>query len=175
MNTSGAGALGPLPTTFKVAAIGDQVVSNPQFTAFPLQLNIPANSPLEGQRFAIYASGRITTGVSSTGEIKLWSGTSLTPASNTLLGDSGAVTAFGPATVPWFVNADVIFDSVSGHLNGTVGFTVGANVVAAVALSNVVANIKNTNNPVLTFVLSVAFGTANAGNSFTVQEFAVNF
>jgi hypothetical protein len=177
MNTSGAVALGPLPVTQKiVSALTDVVIANPAFPTFPLALQIPTNSPLEQQRFAVYASGAVNCAASSTVDIKLWSGSSLTPASNVLLGDSGAITAFAGGS-SWWVNADLIFDSVSGKLHGTAAYNVNNIVVAAVEVLNVVTGISNSKGPgpVASFVLSVAFGTANAANTITIDEFAVNW
>jgi hypothetical protein len=76
------------------------------------------------------------------------------------------------------MSAQVVFDSVSGKLQGTISFVANNVIVATVALSNVVTGVNNSNalgTAILNFVLSVTFGTANAGNQFNVKEFAINF
>ena len=174
LNTSAAGALGPLPTTFVLATGTETVVPNPQATSIPLMVQIPSGSPLEGQKFEVYASGVLNCGASSTVNIKLYSGTSPTVGNDTLLGASGALTAFS-GKANWYMNAPLIFDSVSGKLTGTIKFVANNVIVAEVAISNVITGVKNSNNPVASFLLSVTFGTANAANSITLDEFAVNF
>lgn len=174
MNTSAAGALGPLPANQVVGNAANTVIVNPVVPTLPLQLQIPSLSPLEGQHFEIYASGMVNTGVSATVAISLYSGTSLTPGQNTLLASSGVLTAFAGAQ-NWYMQASAIFDSVSGLLSGTAKFFVAGQFVAEVAFTAGLTGVNNRNSPVANFLLSVQFGTANAANRITVQEFAVNF
>src|ERR1700722_14276724 len=50
----------------------------------PLSLAIPANGAYEGQRFSIFASGKVTLGATSSPTLlwKLYNGTSMTAASD---------------------------------------------------------------------------------------------
>jgi len=175
-NTSGAQAA-VLPALQVIAAAAtDTVILNPSQNSATaaLILNIPPGGPLEGRPFQVLASGYLAPAQSSTATLKLWSGTSTTVASDTVLGSSGAVTAF-TRKCPWWIKAELQYDSVSGLLTGKIEFFVNNVIVAAVAITNVISSVNNANNPVLSFVLSVAFGTATAPNTINVQEFAVNF
>jgi hypothetical protein len=177
LNTSGAMAPGPLPSLMTIAGSTETVIVNPQLPTTALILPVPPNSPLEQERFEIYASGYVVCAASSTVTIKLYSGTSTTVGSDTLLGSSGALGAV-LAKYNWAMSAQVVFDSVSGKLQGTISFVANNVIVATVALSNVVTGVNNSNalgTAILNFVLSVTFGTANAGNQFNVKEFAINF
>jgi hypothetical protein len=163
-----------LPATQVVANTAETVLVDPANTAIPLILTIPPSSPLEQEEFEVIASGTLNHGASLTVNIKLYSGTSLTVGSDTLLGASGAISAF-TGKAPWKLRAKAIYDSVSGKMNGTIQFVVNNNLVAEAAFSNVVTGISNsTFNGVVNFVLSVTFGTGNAANSITVKDFGVN-
>jgi hypothetical protein len=177
LNTSGAVALGPLPSLLTIATTAETVVTNPQLPTSALILPVPPGGPLEQERFEIYASGYVNCAASSTVAIKLYSGTSTTVGSDTLLGNSGALGAV-LAKYPWFLSANMIFDSISGKLQGTIKFVANNVIVAEVAVSNVVTGVNNVSTlgvAIMNFVISVTFGTANAGNQFNVKEFAINF
>jgi hypothetical protein len=174
-NTPGAAAAA-LPATQTIAAAAtDTVILNPAMNSSTqaLVVNIPPNGPLEQEPFELVASGILEPAQSSTATIKLWSGTSTTVGSDTLLGSSGALTAFTRKT-PWSMSAKLQYDSVSGLLAGTIEFVANNVIVARVAISNVITGVNNTNNPVASFVLSAAFGTATAPNTIVVKDFGIN-
>jgi hypothetical protein len=172
-----AGATSPVLPAIQVvtAAATDTVILNQALNSSTqaLVLSIPPNGPLEQEYFDVVASGGLETAQSSTATLKLWSGTSTTTANNKLLGSSGAITAFN-GSCPWVLISSLIFDSVSGKMQGKIQFVVNNVVVAAVAVSNVITGVSNTNNPVANFVLSVAFGTATAPNTIVVKDFGIN-
>jgi hypothetical protein len=179
INTVAASVSSPvLPAQLVGNTTSEQVVQNPAITttATPVALvvQIPSKSEMEQLPFEIQASGYIATGANATVTAKLYSGTSTTPGSNTLLGSSGAVTQ-NTAKAPFWAHAKLIFDSVSGKLGGTVDFLINNTVVASVAISNVVTGISDTANPVASFCISFTFSAANASNLVNVQEFAINF
>lgn len=174
-NTPGATA-GVLPVKMVIATTTETVILNPSLNSptAALVLSVPPNGPLEQRPFLVEPSGVIEPGVSSTVTLKLYSGSSTTVGNNVLLGSSGAITAF-TAKTPFWVSAKLIYDSISGRMIGTIKFIVNNVIVAEVAVSNVVTGINNANNPVVSFVMSVTFGTANAANTIIVQDFPVNF
>ena len=174
-NVAGATA-GVLPATQIVTVNTETVILNPALASSTqaLVLSIPPGTIVEQQPFDVWASGYLSTGASSTVTIKLYNGTSTTVGSDTLLGSSGAITAFS-GKCPWYLKATLIFDSVSGKLQGTIKFMVNNSLVAEAAVSNVVTGLSNTANPVTSFVLSVTFGTANANNTISVKDFCVAF
>jgi hypothetical protein len=173
-NTSGVAAA-VLPATQTITDTNEAVILNPSLSSATqaLVLNIPATSPLDGQPFEVLASGRLNLGTSSTVEIKLYSGSSTTVGSNTLLKTSGAMTAFSGKS-NWWVKAKLMFDSDSGKLNGTLQFMCNNVLVAEAAITNVPTGISNSNNPVLSFVLSFKFASAGTQVVY-VKEFAANF
>lgn len=179
LNTAGAAAA-VLPALQVVTATTETVILNPALSSSTqaLVLNIPPGSLLEQRPFDVVASGYVSTGTSSTVTIKLYSGTSTTVGSDKLLGTTGAITAFS-GMCPWYQKATLVYDSVSGKLGGTVKAVVNNVLVAEVAISNVITGINNAGAsaqlPVMSFVLSITFGTANAANTINVQDFCVNF
>lgn len=178
-NVAGATA-GVLPALQTITVSTETVILNPALASATqaLVLSVPPGGQLEQRQFTIQASGYLNNGASSTVTLKLYSGSSTTVGSDTLLNSSGAISAFGPAKAPWAMTGWFIYDSVSGKLNGTVKWIVNNSLVAEAAVSNVVSGISNTNTsglPILNFVLSATFGTANAGNQINVQDFCVSF
>jgi len=173
LNTPGAAA-GVLPATQVVTTTAETIILNPALnsTTQALVCSIPNGGPLDGLPAKLIWSGILETAQSSTATLKIYSGTSTTVGSDTLLGSSGAISAFS-GKCPFFVILEFIFDSVSGKMGGKVSFVVNNTVVATVALSNVITSINNVNNPVFSFVPSVTFGTATAPNTIVTREFAV--
>lgn len=160
INTSFSSVAPLLPLTQVLTTTGETIIANPQLPSQPLTLPVPPYTTIEATPFDINASGyAIGTTGGETLTLKLYSGTSDTVGSNTLLGTSGAV-AVGAATVPWMMVASVMFDSVSGKLIGEIGFNIGNTRVAPIALSNVITGINNeptsgqTGEPILNFVLT---------------------
>lgn len=173
LNTPGAAAA-VLPATQLVTTTGETVILNPALnsTTQALVCWIPNGGPLDGLPAKLIWSGILETAQSSTATLKIYSGTSTTVGSDTLLGSSGAISAFS-GKCPFYAVVEFIYDSISGKMGGKISFVVNNTVVATVALSNVITNINNVNNPVLSFVSSVTFGTATAPNTIVTREFAV--
>lgn len=177
LNTQG-GIAAAMPANQIVAGTTETVIVNPSLPTAPLLLSIPPNSPLDGKQFELLASGWLNHGASLTATINLYSGSSLTVGSDTLLKSSGASGAFS-GKANWFLKAKLIFDSTSGKLTGTVQVVLNNVILLAEAvLANVPTGLSNTNSTgaaVINFLLSITFGTGNAANQISVQEFAINF
>lgn len=174
MNTPGDSfAPYALPASQTITGIVETVIANPGIPNTPLIVTIPSGSPLEAQRFEVYASGTLNIGTSAAPTIKLYSGTSSTVGQDVLLASSGAITAFTGKT-DWWLSANLIFDSVNGVLTGTAKFFANNTLVAEVAITNKPTGLSNSKNPVANFLLSVTFSVAGT-QVITVQEFAVNF
>lgn len=166
-----------LPATQTILNTVETVIADPGILTNPLLLSIPPGGPLEQEPFEVTASGYLNHGTSSTVTLKLYSGSSLTVGSDTLLGTSGAISAFA-GKVPFWVKARLQYDSVSGKMNGTISFMVNNTLVAEVAVSNVVTGLNNagagtTGAPVVSFVLSATFGTGGT-QVISVKDFGVN-
>jgi hypothetical protein len=189
LNTPGAGATpNALPITQSITSASDAMIETPGLTGVPLAVSIPPNSPLEGKPFELTFSGVIENAQSSTFTVKVWglkTALSNTPASNTALGSSGAISAFTGKT-NWYATAKMLLDSISGTLTGKLEFFVNNSLVAAVALSTVITGINNvpvtsppattpTGVPILNFGISVASGTVTAANTVVLDDAGINF
>ena len=163
-----------LPSVFPCPLGSEQVLTNPAVSSSALCLAVPSKSIMEGMPFEILISG-VLAQLTAAGTIglTLYAGSSLTPGNNVLVHAVAPVTVTG--TVPFYIKANLIGDSVSGHIVGTfkslVNLTLGAE--AAIASSLVAPNWAT--DPVQQFVLSVTPGAANAGNYVKLYEFAANF
>lgn len=157
-----------VPAILILTGTSEVVVPHPENSAIAYILPLRPNEGNEQIPFYIVASGYIKTTNSSTITLKLYSGTSLTPGSNTLLSSSGAITQ-NTATAPWKMIAEMVYDSVSGKLTGTVEWVVNNNLVAKAAISNVITGIADTANPVANFVLSATSSAAAGANPATIQ------
>ena len=169
--TSGALAA-ILPALQTILGTTETVIADPGILTNALIVAIEPGGPCEQEEFQLLASGYFNLGTSSTVTLRLYSGTSLTPGSNTLLKSSGASSAFS-GKAPWKLKAILLYDSVSGQLTGTVEFLINNVVVAAAAVTNVVTGVNNANNPVLSFVISVQFSTAGT-QVINVKDFGIN-
>jgi len=163
-----AAQAGPLPATLSLVAATETVMPNPNNTTVPLQITLPPDTPNEQAILLLVASGYIKTTAAGNITIKLYSGTSLTVGSDTLLGSSGAI-AQNSASAPFWALAHLIYDSVSGKLTGKIEFFVNGTIVAAVAVSNTLTGISNSSNPVASFLLSFTSSGAAGGTPTTVN------
>lgn len=173
LNTQAAQS-GPLPRTLTLTSAAQTQVSSAELPGVPLFVEIPPATMLEQTVFDLWISGYIKTTAAGTITVAVFEGNSATIGNNTLLGTSGAVTQ-ASATAAWFAHAQLIYDSVSGTLAGTIEFYIDRTPVAKVTLSNFPTNIGNLNNPVASFTLTVASSGATSGTptTFNVQKFTV--
>lgn len=174
---------GLLPVLFTLAETAETIVPSAPNAAVPLSIAIPPDTQIEQTVFDLFASGYVKTTAAGNITIKVYEGSSETIASNTLLGSSGVI-AQASATAAWFAHAQLIFDSVSGTLAGSVQFYVNKTLVAAVTLSNFPTGFLNQGNPsanpptvanLPSFTLTVTSSGATAGTLTTVnvQKFTV--
>lgn len=170
-----AAIAGALPALLTLIATAEAVIPSPNNAALPLQATLNPDTANEQTLLVLAASGYIQTANATNVTIKLYSGTSLTVGSNTLLGTSGAI-AVNTAKCPWALLAHLVYDSVSGKLQGSIKFWLNNTFVAEVAISNVITGISNlTVAGVANFCLT-ATSSAAAGGSATlvnVQKFSV--
>jgi hypothetical protein len=174
---------GPLPVQFNLVAATQTIAPSAPNPAVPLTAPMQPDTQIEQTVFDLFASGYIQTRAAGTITIDVYEGGSETIASNILLGTSGAVTQ-NTAIATWFAHAQLIFDSVSGVLAGTIDFYVNKTMVAKATLSNFPNGFLNQGNPsanpptvsnlpsfTLTFASSGA--TAPLPTTVNVQKFSV--
>jgi len=170
-----AALAGPLPALQSLISTAETLILSPENLAVALSIAMPLNTQTEQTPFTLSASGYIKTTASGTITIDLYEG--LVIASGNLLKSSGAVTQ-NSATAAWWLIADLIYDSVSGVLAGTVGFYINKTLVATATLANFVGGFLNQGNPsanpptvavLPTFCLSVTSSGAASGTPTTVN------
>jgi hypothetical protein len=170
----------PLPVVFPAPLASEQFITNPAISSTaPLSVAVPSRSVLERKRFELVVSGSITQlTAAATIALSLYAAKSQFLAANTLL-KALAATAVTGTGVPFWLRATLIASGAAlptgGQLTGTVGGAIGNTLIADAALATSALVINFQNDPVITFILSLTPSAANAGNSITIEEFAVNF
>lgn len=170
-----AALAGPLPATQSVVATTETLILNPENLAVALSCQVEPNTAIEQTRFNIAASGYVKTTASGTITFTLYSGTTI--VSGNLLKASSAVTQ-NTATAAWWLDGELIFDSVSGVLAGAIGFYINKTLVAKATLANFPATFLNTGNPSANpptvanlpqFCLTITSSGAGSGTPTTVN------
>lgn len=135
---------GPLPSLFTINSTAETLVPNPVNLGVALTCALEPDTAIEQTIFNVVASGYIKTTSTTNITLKLYEGAAI--ASGNLLKASTA-TAQNSATAAFFIKAELIFDSVSGILAGTVKFYINETVIAETTLTNFVAGFENNSNP----------------------------
>jgi hypothetical protein len=160
---------GPLPASQVITGTSETLLTNPANTALALSCAIPPNALYEQIPFDFNWSGVITTTESANITLKVYEGTAI--VSGNLLGSSGAEaypTSGGSA--PFWAAAKLMFDSVSGKLDGKIEFFLNHVLVSAVAVSHTITGISNTtDDPVVQFCVSVTASAASGSDPVTVN------
>jgi hypothetical protein len=150
-----------------VSTAETQILSGP-VPQIPLSCALHPSTQSEQVKFNFDASGYITTTASGNITLSLYAGVSTTIGSNTLLKASSA-TSQASTTAPWWCHADLIYDSVSGLLCGTVQFYINKVLVAAATLTNFPTGINNANDPVEQFSMTITSSGAGSGTPTTIN------
>lgn len=168
------------------------LASNP---ALPATVAVPGKLALEAKRFMVRAEGNAGVGAGTiTVNITLLGATSipanpLVAANWTTIGAGTAVAVATVTSVPWWIQADLIYDSVGGLLQGT--YTEFANnaLKTVAAITNQLTGLNGTNLPVVQpgpvtvqpadplayFAVAVTYGTANAANAANLANFEIGW
>lgn len=174
-----------LPALQTVTVNTETFILNPaaSTTGAPIALAVPIPAQgvnkapiagLEQRTFILRGSGYLSVVGAITTLLRVYfNPTAAAGTGGTSLGNSGAITWAATAAAPFWFEFKLVFDSVSGKLGGTSTWLIDNQLVATAAISNVGSGLLLTNNPVITFVPAVTFGTANAGNKINLQEFAI--
>jgi hypothetical protein len=164
------------------------LASNP---LVPCTLGVPGKLAIEGKRFTVRAEGNAQTAGAFTCKASLLGAltipaTPLVAANWTLLG-SGTARTISTAWATWWIDANLIFDSQSGLLQGTFNQQVNNLFDAAAALGNGLTGINGSNqvvtqggtpvqptDPAFYLAVALTFGTAGA-NTGSIYNFEVGF
>ena len=168
---------------------------------FPLASNInlpctvaaPGKMILEGKRFTVRAEGNavVSTAAYTIKAALLGAlvipATPLTAANWTTLGSGTARAVAAPGSVPWWIEALCIYDSVGGALQGIFNQMANNLYDSLAPLTGTLAGINGTNqtvsqagspvlpsDPVAYFAVAFTFGTAGA-NSANISNFELAF
>jgi hypothetical protein len=157
-----------LPSQVKAASAAVQVFNRADSVLLPVVLTAPGGGVLEQKKFLVRGSGYCTTAGAFTALVGLYAGivAPTLAAPGTLIAVSTA-RAVGTTTAPWWIEAELIFDSVSGKLQGVQSALVNNLYDAKAALAAVVAGINGavgSAEPAIYFALGITFNNANAGN-----------
>jgi hypothetical protein len=139
--------------------------------------DVPNNATYDGHPFKVRVAGKaFVAATASTFTATLKLGTSNVSASNTALANatkaSGSTTA---AALNFWLEAELIWDSVSQTLAGVANGVVGGLLLAPTVIT--AQQVTNPSTGVLAslnFIPSFAFSVANAANTVTVTEFFIN-
>ena len=191
VNGSFGSKVGGLGTTVKYfpRPLGPSIgvaPSTPSATSAVGALFLPASNVFNGQQFNILASGSFgnDSGDPSgtvTVEVKAVTG-SLASPTYTSIATTGAITPFFTVE-PWALNLELVGVSVNGANGLLIGSYQAAkrgSVTAPTTVTNIVSGLDfNAGNPllvqgaVLGFVVGVTFGTTDATNTATLNEFTI--
>lgn len=156
----------------------------------PAILGVPGKLRVEGKRFSVRAEGYFTTpGAATTVKPSLVGGL-IVPGTNPLTIGSWTTIAPGTAVAGpnngsalWWLQADLITDSVSGLMQGSVGQMVNNTLTAAAAVAAVLTGLNGTNqtigskppaDPVAVLAIALTFSAAGA-NIGNLSNFELDF
>jgi hypothetical protein len=160
--------LNPLfPMTLSLSSTAETVLPHPQNSSIACVCPLAPNEGNEQVAFDVEISGYITTTSTTNVTLKVYSGSSLTVGSDTQLATSGAI-AQNSASAPFEIHLHCVYDSVSGKMGGYFEGFINNSLIARAALSNVITGIKDTNNPVVGFLISGTSSGADGTHLTTV-------
>jgi hypothetical protein len=167
-----------LPSKVNANSVAVQVFNRADSVLLPVVLTAPGGGVLEQKKFLVRGSGYCTTAGAYTVVVGLYAGivAPTLAAPGTLIAVSTA-RAVGTTSCPWWVEADLIFDSVSGKLQGVQSAMVNNLYDARVALAAVVAGINGavgSGEPAIYFALGITFNTGNVANIGVCSDFVLD-
>lgn len=141
---------GPLPVTQVITGTGETLILAVLNVAEALLAVMPPDTANEQTLFDVVASGIISTEADGNLTLKLYEGGAI--ASGNLLKSSGTVAQNGgtssvPVVRAFYIIAQLIYNSVSGELDGAVEFYINRTIVAKATLANFVTGFLNAGNP----------------------------
>ena len=156
-------------------------------------LGVPGKGALDGRRFTVRAEGSAFVAAGTTTVNATLVAALALPASPLVIGNwtvigAGTATAIATASyAPWWIEADVIYDSNGGLLQGSYTSLINNGLKARAGITNQLTGINGTNlpitqagtvvqpaDPVCYFAVALTFGTAGA-NIGNLANFEVGF
>jgi hypothetical protein len=174
LNTQAAQS-GPLPATQAIVSTSETKILSPENSAVVLSVVLPPFTADEQTPLDLSISGYIKTTASGTIALGVYADALTTVTSANLLHKTASATTQNSTTAPFFIHIKLIYDSVSGKLQGQAGGIINNVIDPEIAITNVPTGISNTANPVATFSLTITSSGAASGTPTTinVQKFSV--
>jgi hypothetical protein len=186
-----AAAALPLPglvTTAQIFALASNAL-------LPAVVSAPGKYAIEQKRFRVRGEGNAFVSVNTTTVKPTLYGALVVPASPLVAANwtvlaAGAAVAIATTTLtcPWWIEADLIFDSVGGFLQGIWNQIVNNTYAAPAAIGNQLSGINGSNqnatqnavvippaDPVVQFAVGLTFSVANALNGGNLSNFELGF
>ena len=168
-----------------------QLFPNKATPTIPAVIGVLGTGRLSQQKFTVRATGRATTGASSTAQATLYisnalpASAPLTAASWTVLCASTART-IATATGNFMIQAELEFQDLTGTMQGTFKALVNSLFDAEAIVTGTLTGLNGSPqsitqgstvvppaDPVFYIVAGITFGTANVGNSANLGEFVL--
>jgi len=156
-----------------------QIFPDQQNPAIPVFIAVPGSGRLEQMRFKVRASGSATTvGATTTFAPSLVPGAVITGPAAPL--GILAATVVNTATTTWWIEAQLIFDSISGKLTGQFTGMINNTIIAAAAITPILglngSNAPAGTEPVFQVSCGATFGVnAASGNVARLAELVLEF
>ena len=115
-------------------------------------IGVPGKLALESKRFSVRAEGNAQVAAgATTANITLLGALALPTApltaANWTVIKAGTAAAIATLACPWWMQADLIFDSLSGLVHGTFGQLMANTITATAAVGGVLTGVNGTNLP----------------------------
>lgn len=179
MNTNTSSGFQNLPTQVVAGGAtaiqwtGNSTPTLPTGSVLVLQTDpdLPSGGSFDAQPFRVRIAGRLNVAATGTVTVGLYAGNSATLGSNQVMATALSVSITAPGSTNFFLETDLIWDSVSGKVSGMAWGVVGT--AGTVANGSISAVTGITSASLLQFVAGVTFSAANAANSITVTDFSI--
>jgi hypothetical protein len=164
-----------------------QVFALASNSAAACTIGAPGHLAIEGKKFMVRAEGNLQTVGAYTALPTLLAklatpASPLVPGNWTIIG-AGTARAVGTAWSPWWIEAELQFDSISGIMHGIFSAETNNLYDARAAISNTITGINGTNTtlasgntavptePALVFAVALTFNTGglNIGNLYNFE------
>lgn len=164
-----AGTYSTLPSPVFAAGSGLYLSVAPNYQSSNPNAASPTyvNDSVDGRQFKIRVVGIVTAAASSAFQCSLYQGSSSTSSNDTLVAISASYVINPAKSVNFVIDANFLWDSTTGNLNGWFSSDVNNTYTGAAAIT-AIATLSVTN---LNFIPAFVFGTSNTGNTVTVKEF----
>lgn len=163
-----AAQAGPLPATQAIVSASEIKILSPENAAVALSISLPPNTADEQAVLDLMVSGYIKTTATGTLALALYADGAVAITAGNLLHKTASAATQNTATAPFLFHAQMIYDSVSGKLQGKAGGQINNVLDPEIAFTNVITGLSNAANPVANFTFSITSSGALVGTPTTI-------